>query len=94
MIMKKLLEELRKWIAKRWERKKLLATMTKMGWECTCPGCKKYMHTNGLLAEFHETEMHWHYTCKCGFKSAWRLDAPCPMYDPSYKEPMNVPTHY
>lgn len=89
--MKKLLEELRKWIAERWELQRIEATKTRLGWECTCPGCKRMMHTNGLVASFRETEMHWHYTCKCGFESAWGLWGPCPMYDPSYKEPVKCP---
>ena len=67
--------------------KKLQATMTKLGWECTCPGCKKFMHTNSLVTAFRETEMHWHYTCKCGFQSAWHLYGPVSMYDSSYVEP-------
>ena len=91
--MKSLIEWVKNWFEKRRLAKKELATLTKLGWECTCPGCKRLMHTNNLVTAFRESENHWHYDCKCGFVSAWRLDVPCPMYDPSYKEELNVPHH-
>lgn len=86
-----LIKRLQHWWEHRQLAKKELAVLNRYGWECTCPECKRKMHTNNLVESFRATEMHWHYTCKCGFESHWRLDTPCPMYDPSYKEPAVCP---
>lgn len=84
-IAKTLLEFLRKWLAERAYMKKKEQTLSKYGWDCKCPGCKGLMHTDDLVEDFQETDMHWHYLCKCGARSSWRLDVPfCPMFDPSF----------
>lgn len=83
-IAKSLLNLLREHLAKRAYLKKKEQTLSKFGWDCTCPGCKRLMHTDETVAAFHETDMHWHYLCKCGYRSAWHLYGPVPMYDPSY----------
>jgi hypothetical protein len=71
-------------LRRRAEKDRKEEALSKYGWDCNCPGCKGLMHTNDLVVAVHETDMHWHYLCKCGFRSAWLLDGPVPRYDSSY----------
>lgn len=71
-------------LEERTEKSKREKVLSKFGWDCVCPGCKGWMHTHELVQDFQETDMHWHYRCVCGATSSWRLDMPCPMFDPSF----------
>lgn len=66
------------------ERKRRDDALNTYGWDAKCPACQKWMHRNDLVIACQVTDMHWHYLCRCGHRSAWRLDGPCPMHDSSY----------
>lgn len=85
-----------KWYQQKSSERRQEKTLIKHGFDCSCPGCNKWMLTEKTIVEQSETEMHWHFLCECGHKSAWRLDGICPMLDPSYVEPVkhDLPDHY
>ncbi len=76
---------LKRYCERRREAKRRDDTLSKYGWDAKCPGCMQWMHRNDLVIAHQATDMHWHYLCRCGHRSAWRLDGPCPMHDPSYE---------
>jgi hypothetical protein len=89
-----LIDYLRAW----WECRKIEkvreAALNKYGWDAVCPSCGKWYHADERVAGFGETDMHWHYFCKCGHQAALHLYAMMPIHDPDYAGPPPIMKHY
>lgn len=72
-------------IAQRNFERRHLKTLTAHGFDVKCPGCNRWINTYQTAIAIAETDMHLHYLCKCGHRSAWRLDTPFPIHDHTYQ---------